>query len=161
MYVQSANRNFLLQIWKRRLRLGAFLWGMHLCSHQGQSQVGVSWFLLEVLLMFECVCVLLVFETSLLVCFFKLFVLLRMEQYLGSGGPPCLWKWICLMALAALCLRVSVPVHRCWHKLSESGCCAEKSGAGLDRVSWLALGHFLWGYLLNYIRGKFLEIISH
>ena len=21
-----------------------------------------------------------------------------MEQYLGSGGPPCLWKWICLLA---------------------------------------------------------------
>ena len=30
--------------------------------------------------------------------FFKLLGLLRMEQYLGSGGPPCLWKWICLMA---------------------------------------------------------------
>ncbi|CAL1165202.1 unnamed protein product, partial [Cladocopium goreaui] len=22
----------------------------------------------------------------------------EMEQYLGSGGPPCLWKWICLLA---------------------------------------------------------------
>ena len=30
--------------------------------------------------------------------FFKVWGLPRMEQYLGSGGPACLWMWICVLA---------------------------------------------------------------
>ena len=57
--------------------------------------------------------------------------------------------------LAALCLRAALPVHRCWHELSESGCCEEEFGSGMDRVSWLAFEHYI--VILTSIHGSFLK----
>ena len=74
-----------------------------------------------------------------------------------DGAVSGLWRtWLpvgvdlCAL-LAELCLWASVPVHWWWNELSECGCCAEESGAGLDSVSWLA-SVIVWKfYMVNRI----------
>ena len=98
---------------------------MHICCSEGQGALGVSCFLFEFVFILECVRGL-------------LFFLLAGMFFLNSWaclGWSSIWALVDLPmrlevglsdGLAVLCLRVSVPVHRCSHELSESGCCAEE-----------------------------------
>ena len=95
--VQSAAGDLCLQGCQRWQGLCAQLWPVHICCSERQGALGVTCFLFDFFYFRMCLWFTFVFS-SLLVIFLKFLNLLRMEQYLGSGGPPCLWKWICLMA---------------------------------------------------------------
>ena len=81
VYVGAAKRGLWAPVWQGWQGLGAQLWWVHLYGSEGQSALGVICFFFDKL------------ETS-----FSIPSLPRMEQCPGSGGPACLWRWICCLA---------------------------------------------------------------